>query len=105
VNDGLEGRVRDNSLVEGVLLRDVLDDGEVELVLAVLGVSLLDLVGLLLGADGGDDAVAVLEQDVEDVGGDEAGATCEQYAGHVCACGAEPVFLELVGWNESNESV
>jgi hypothetical protein len=61
VDDGFEGRVRDDGFVKGTFLGNVFDDGEVELVFAVAGVGLCDLVGFFLGADGCDDAVAVLE--------------------------------------------
>ena len=71
VDDGLEGRVRDDGLVESILLGDVFHDGEVELVFAVGWVGFCDLVGFFLGAHGCDDAVPVFEQDVEDVGGDD----------------------------------
>ena len=71
VDDGLEGRVRDDGLVESIFLSDVFYDGEVELVFAVAGVGFCDLVGFFLGADGCDDAVALLQQVFEDVGGDD----------------------------------
>ena len=61
VDDGLERRVRDDGLVKGILLGNVFYDGEVELVFAVTGVSVCDLVGFFLGADGCDDAVPVFE--------------------------------------------
>jgi hypothetical protein len=71
VDDGLEGRVRDDGFVKGIFLGDVFYDGEVELVFAVAGVGFCDLVGFFLGADGCDDAVALLQQVFEDVGGDD----------------------------------
>ena len=92
VDDGLEGRIRDDGLVKGILLGNVFDNGEVELVFAVAGVCFCDLVGFFLGADGCDDAVAVFEEDVEDVGGDETGATGEKYACHGCGCGCGCVW-------------
>jgi hypothetical protein len=49
VDDGLERRVRDDGLVKGILLGNVFYDGEVELVFAVTGVGLCDLVGFFLG--------------------------------------------------------
>jgi hypothetical protein len=67
MDDGLERRFRDDGLVKGIFLGDVFYDGEVELVFAVAGVRLCDLVGFFLGADGCNDAVAVLDEDVEDV--------------------------------------
>ena len=69
VDDGLEGRVRDDGLVKGIFLGNVFYDGKVELVFAVAGVGVCDLVGFFLGADGCDDAVPVLEEEIEDVGG------------------------------------
>ena len=71
MDDGLEGRVRDDGFVKGIFLGDVFYDGEVELVFAVAGVGFCDLVGFSLGADGCDDAVALLQQVFEDVGGDD----------------------------------
>lgn len=61
---GFEGWIGDDCFVECAGLRDVLYDREVELVFADFGVCIADLVGFFLGADGGDDAVAVLEEDV-----------------------------------------
>lgn len=73
MQDGLEaGRLDD--LVEGVGLRDVRDDGDGEALGVELRVGVADLLGLILGADGGDDVVAAFEELLEDVGGDEAGA-------------------------------
>jgi len=91
VYNRLEWWIADYSLIERAWLRDVLDDAEVELVFAEFGVCGADLVGLLLRADGGDDAVAVLEEDVEDVGGDEAGATSQEDSRHIGRCGVEAV--------------
>lgn len=73
MDHGFEGWVADHCLVEGALDSDVFDYGEGELV-ADLGVGLFDLVGFGLGADGCDDGVALLEEEIEDVGGDEAAA-------------------------------
>lgn len=61
--------------VKGALLRNILDDAEIQLGLWRVRVCISDLLRLLLGAHGGDDGVAALEEDVEDVGGDEATAT------------------------------
>lgn len=82
VDYSLERRVRDDGFVESILLSNVFDDGKVKLVRVEAGVSLLDLVGLCLRANSGDDTVTTLEEDIEDVGGDEARASCEKYAGH-----------------------
>ena len=82
MDDGLEGRIRDDGLVKGILLGNVFDNGKIKLVRLVAGVSLLDLVGLGLGTNGGDDTVATLKEDVQDVCGDEARASSEKNAGH-----------------------
>ena len=82
MNNSLERRVRDDGLVESILLGNIFDNGEVKLVRLEAGVSLLNLVGLCLGANSGDDTVATLEEDVEDVGGDKARASGEKYASH-----------------------
>lgn len=62
--------------VKGALLRDILDDAEIQFRHRRGGVRFLDLLGLLLRAHCRHDAVATLEQEVEDVGGDETAATC-----------------------------
>lgn len=77
VNDGLERRVRNDGLVKSTLLGDILYDGEVELVRAVAGVSLLDLVGLLLRANSRNDTVATVKENVQNMGGNEAGTSSE----------------------------
>lgn len=77
VNDGLERRVRDDGLVESTLLGNVLYDGKVQLVRAIAGVSLLDLIGLLLRANSRDNTVATVKENVQKVGGNEAGASSE----------------------------
>jgi hypothetical protein len=61
-----------DGFVEGALLSNVFDDAEVELGGRYVVVRFFDFVGFVLGAYRGDDSVAVLEQDVEYVGGDEA---------------------------------
>lgn len=75
MNNGLEWWFRDHRLVESSLLGNILDDGEVKLVVWHVGVSLLDFVCLLLRSDCSDDAVAVLKERVEHMGCDEAGAS------------------------------
>jgi hypothetical protein len=65
-----------NRFVKGALLRDILDDAEIQFRHRRIRVRFLDLVGLLLRAHRRHDAVAALEQELEDVGGDEAAATC-----------------------------
>jgi hypothetical protein len=89
VDDGLKGRVRDDGLVKGIFLGNVFYDGEVELVFAVTGVGLCDLVGFFLGADGCDDAVAVLQKEIQNMRGDKARAAGEEDTGHgwECCCG------------------
>ena len=77
MQNSLEWRVGDDGFVEGAGLGNVLDDGEVELVSADVWVGGLDLVCLLLRADGGDDGVTALEERVENVGCNEAAATFE----------------------------
>jgi len=76
VNDGFEGGVGDHGFLEGVGLRDVFDDCEVELVFSVLGFCFFDLVGFGLRAHCSDDGVSMFEEDIKDVGGDEAASTC-----------------------------
>ena len=62
-------------LVEGGRDGDVRDDGDGEGARGGLrGVGFADLGGLVLVADRGHDAVALGEELLEDVGGDEAGA-------------------------------
>lgn len=52
-----ERRIRDYGLVESTRLCDVLNDDEVELVLAIVGVCCLDFVCLFLTSDGADNGV------------------------------------------------
>lgn len=59
VNDSFKWRIRLDSLVESTLLRNVFHDREIKLVLAIAWVSFLDLIGLFLAADGGDDGMTV----------------------------------------------
>lgn len=66
------GRLDD--LVEGVLAGDVGDDGDGQTAGRQVFVDVADLLGLILGADGRDDVVAALEELLENVGGDKAGA-------------------------------
>lgn len=100
MDDTLKRRVGDNSFVESTFLSNVLDDGEVKLVLAEIRVCLLDLVGLLLGANSGHHGVTTGEEGFQNVGSDKAaaalvglavpmplmidviGLTCEKYACH-----------------------
>lgn len=63
-----------DSLVECTLDSDIFYDLEGE-GFAGVGVGGLDLVGFGLAADRGDYCVTMLEEDVEDVGCDEAAAT------------------------------
>lgn len=74
VDDALERRVGDHSLVKCTLLSNVLDNGEVKLVLAVIRVCLLDLVGLLLRANSCHHGVAAGEEGLQNVGSDKAAA-------------------------------
>lgn len=77
VNNCLEWRVRNDGLVKSTLLGDILHDGKVKLVRAIARVSTPDLLGLLSRANGGDDAVATLQKNVENVCGNEARASSE----------------------------
>lgn len=65
MQDGLETR-RLGYLIEGVLLGNVRDDDDFEVRGLVL-VSVADVLRLFLGADGGDDGVALLEELLEAV--------------------------------------
>lgn len=64
-----------NGLIECAWLRDILDNGEIELVSAHIRVGFSDLVCLLLGTDSGDDGVTTLKESVENVPCDKAAAT------------------------------
>lgn len=66
---------------------DVLDNGEGELVLAVFGKSLLDSLGFFLRPDSGNNGMAMLKERLEDMGGDEAGASYCKLAGRGSASG------------------
>jgi hypothetical protein len=57
--------------VESAFLCNVFYDAEVEFGSWGVWVRLLDFVCLILGANAGDYGVAVLKEDIEDVGGDE----------------------------------
>lgn len=65
-----------DDLIERVWLGDIWDYDRLQSVLAQAGVGVVDLLCLVLGADGGHDVVAPLEEVLEDMSGDEAGATC-----------------------------
>jgi hypothetical protein len=62
-------------LVESSFDGDVGDDFEGEFRGGGVWVSVLDGVGFGLGADGGYDFVAMFEEDIKDVSGDETGST------------------------------
>lgn len=62
--------------VKGTLLRNILDDAEIQLGRGGVGVRISDLLSLCLGTNGGDDTVATFEKDIEDVRCNEAAATC-----------------------------
>jgi len=74
VNHGLE-TIDLDSFIEGPFDSDIFYDLEGE-GFSGGGVGRLDLVGFGLAADGRDYGVAVLEEDFEDVGGDESASTC-----------------------------
>lgn len=57
MDDGLKWRIGLDCLVKSAFLRNILDNGEIKLVLAIAWVSFLDLVGLVLAADGRDNGV------------------------------------------------
>lgn len=69
--DALDG------LVKSTCLGDILDDGKGQLI-SVLGVALLHLLGRLVAADGGADIVALMEEGIEDVSGNEAGTSSDE---------------------------
>lgn len=82
MDDALKRRVRDNSLVECTFLSNVLDNSKVKLVLAQIRECLLDLVGLLLGANSCHHGVAAGEERLQNVGSNEAAATLVGLAGY-----------------------
>lgn len=64
-------------------MSNVWDDGKVQQALVDIAlVGGLDLVGLLLCSDRGYDRVAMVEEDVESVGSDEAAASSKKYSCH-----------------------
>lgn len=67
VEDNLNAGGLDD-LIEGIRLRNIGHDDDLELLPAQLGVGIVDLLGLVLGPDGRDDLVALLDQLVQDVG-------------------------------------
>lgn len=75
VEDDLDAWGLDN-LIEGVRLRDVRHNGRLQAVLAQAGMGGVDLGGLVVGTDSGHDIVATRQELLEDVGRDEARATC-----------------------------
>lgn len=75
VEDGLEAGGLDD-LVEGVRLGNVRHDDRLQAVLAQAGMGVVDLLRLVLGADGRHHLVVSCEQLLEDVSGNEAGTTC-----------------------------
>jgi hypothetical protein len=62
--------------VKGALLRNILDDAEIQLGCGGIRVRISNFLSLFLGADGCDDAVAAFEKDIEDVRCNEAAASC-----------------------------
>ena len=83
MDHSIEGGITFHGFRESTFLGDVGNYGEVEAVFADVGVGFGEVVGFFLGADGGYYAVTALKEDVEDVGGDEAGAAGEEDAAHV----------------------
>jgi hypothetical protein len=61
--------------VKGALLRNILDDAEIQLGCGGIRVRISNFLSLFLGADGCDDAVAAFEKDIEDVRCNEAAAS------------------------------
>lgn len=57
VDDSLKWRIGLDCLIKSAFLRNILDNGEIKLVLAIAWVSFLDLVGLVLAAGGRDNGV------------------------------------------------
>ena len=82
VDDGCEGWVADDGLVEGVELGDVLDDLEGEARGGDLGALGLESLGFFGGADGGYDGVAAGEEGVDESVGEEATAAGDKDSGH-----------------------
>ena len=68
----LEGWVGHNHLIESISVRDVFDDDEIELGFGDIGVIFKNILALLLRANAGDNRVAVLEEEIDDVDGYEA---------------------------------
>lgn len=92
----LECRIADYSLIKRSLFRNVLDNAEVELVLLVLWVCFGNTICLVLAAYCSDHAMSVLEQDVKNMGRNEAAATCKKDP-HVCCFRCVKLSFEL-GW-------
>lgn len=65
-----------NRIVESTFQSNILNDAEIELGDGYARVRIANLLRLLLRAYRGDDGVAVFQEDVEDMGGDEAAASC-----------------------------
>lgn len=80
VDDGLKRGIRDYSLLEGIWLSDILHDCKIQPVLPIFRFCLPDLVSFRLRAYRGDYGVPMFEEDIEDVGGDEAAAACTALA-------------------------
>ena len=75
MNYSFKWRIRNDSLVKSSRLCNILHDGEVKFVSWYVGVSLLDLVRLLLGSNSRHNRMAMLQEEIQNVGGNEATAT------------------------------
>ena len=72
VHDRLEWRVTLDGMLKSPLLRNILNDSKIKPFFWNVGVSILDFIGLFLRADGRDYGVTMVEQDIENMCGDEA---------------------------------
>jgi hypothetical protein len=62
--------------VEGVFLRDIFHNTEIQLGCWRVRMRIFDLLGFFFRADGRDDGMATFEKNIEDVRCNEAAATC-----------------------------
>jgi hypothetical protein len=75
MNNRLQFPRRLDTLIESTFLGNILYDSEIEFRGRHIGMSGFDGVSFLLRTHRGDHGVAVLEENVEDMGGDEARST------------------------------
>lgn len=74
MDDGFEA-INSEGFIEGIGDCDILYNSEIEFRRRCVWVGSFDFVGFRLGSDGGDDFVALFEEDVEDMGGNETGTS------------------------------